>query len=305
MTLEFLTILSSDNLMLPGLFFTPAKKSKRAAVWLHGMGDSGSFYNPRRANAIAKALTSKGIAFLSFNNRGAHNSKRLMSADKTLPEKERSYKGGTHFELIRDAIKDIDGAAALLHERGYDELYLIGHSSGANKICVYDAHKKNNPFSKYVLAGAGDDTGLFYLELGKHRFDKAMAYAKAKISAGEGLRIMPKYTGMHPFSAQSALDILDPEGDYSTFPYYELKSERLGKKKLFKEYAGIGKPLLAIYGELDEFCEHVGGAAAALEILKQYTNPKTRAEYALITGADHGFHQQETVFAEKVAGWLA
>ena len=59
MKLAFVSLLSSDKLKLPGLLYEPDKPTKKAAIWLHGMGDSGVFYNPERINALGKALTGK------------------------------------------------------------------------------------------------------------------------------------------------------------------------------------------------------------------------------------------------------
>ena len=306
MKLEFVSLLSTDKLKLPGLLYTPEKPTKKAAVWLHGMGDSGAFYNPERINALGMALTGKGIALFAFNNRGAHNSKLLYIAEDTLPKDERRVQLGTHYEKIIDSVKDVDGAAAFLASLGYEELYLMGHSTGANKVCVYDAHAKHNPFSKFVLAGPGDDTGLFHEELGAKRFWQALSYAKEKLKAGEGSHIMPKYTGMYPFSAQASADILDPDGHYNTFPLYETTTERLGKKPLFAEYSKITKPTLVIYGENDEYTYTGGGTEAALVIFRRFTNPKAlpQADFVAVPDTDHSFHGQEELFAKTVAEWL-
>jgi pimeloyl-ACP methyl ester carboxylesterase len=306
MKLEFVSLLSADKLKLPGLLFTPPQATKKAAIWLHGMGDSGAFYNPDRINALGKALTEKGIALLAFNNRGAHGSKSLMVMDETLPEEDRRYQAGTHYERIEDSVHDIQGAGDYLKERGYSELYLLGHSSGANKICAYDAKVRPNPFAKYVLAGPGDDTGIFYSELGSKKFWKALMYAKTHTASADGEHIMPIYTGMNPFSAQAAADILDPDGSYNTFPHYEATIKRLGKKPLFAEYRNITKPMLVVYGENDEYTFTAGGSESALAIFRDFTNPKVLkvSDFVLIPGADHGFHEQEELFAETVATWL-
>jgi pimeloyl-ACP methyl ester carboxylesterase len=306
MKLEFVSLLSTDNLKLPGLLYTPDKATKQAAVWLHGMGDSGAFYNPERINALGRALTDKGIAMLAFNNRGAHNSKSLYIIDESLPEDERRLQLGTHYEVISDSVKDIDGAADFLKAKGYNELYLMGHSTGANKVCVYDAHARHNPFGKYVLAGPGDDTGLFHEELGDKKFWKALEYAKQKVKAGKGEHVMPEYTGMHPFSAQAAADILDPEGNYNTFPLYEATTKRLGKKPLFAEYSKLIKPTLVIYGENDEYTYTGGGTETALAVFRNFTNPAALAysKFVAVPKTDHGFHGQEELFAKTVASWL-
>lgn len=306
MKLQFVSLLATDNVQLPGLLYEPDKPTARVALWLHGMGDSGVFYKPVLINALAEALTQSKTALLAFNNRGAHGSKLLKIADESLPENEQRFQGGTHFETITDCVADIDGAAHFLRQNGFKELYLMGHSSGANKICVYHAARPANPFSKYVLAGPGDDTGLFYNGLGAKRFKRALAYAQEKAETSP-LHIMPKYTGMHPFSARSALDILDPDGAYNTFPYYEAKHQRLGAKELFKEYRRIDRPVLIIIGGEDEYTSTAGGADAALRLLLQHTSNQQlkQTDGQLVHGADHSFCGQEPVFAARIADWLA
>jgi pimeloyl-ACP methyl ester carboxylesterase len=305
--LDLISFVATDKVRLPGLLYRPDKVTKKAAVWLHGMGDNGVFYNPTRINALGEALTKNGIALLAFNNRGAHNRKGLNIADETLPEEDRRYQGGTHYELIADCVKDIDGAADFLAEQGFPELYLMGHSTGANKICAYHVRAKKNVYKKYILAGPGDDAGLFFTELGEQRYWQALRYAAAKIDVGQPLHVMPKYTGMYPFSARSARDILDPDGAYNTFPYYEALHGRLGRKPLFEEYRRIDKPALVIIGEKDEFMSTAGGAEDALKLLMKHTSNAQlkQADFMTVTGADHGFHDHETEFAEKISDWLA
>lgn len=311
MKLRFDSFLATDKVMLPGLLYEPEKyksgAAKKAAIWLHGMGDNGIFYKPHLMNALGEALAQNNIALLTFNNRGAHSQKQLKLADETLPEEDRSYPGGTHYELIADCVKDIDGAAGFLKEQGFEELYLMGHSTGANKICAYHARVRHNPFAKYVLAGPGDDVGLFFTELGANRYWQALRYAAAKVDAGDPLHTMPKYSGMYPFSAQSARDILDPEGAYNTFPYYETSRERLGKKPPFEEYRKIDKPTLVIIGAADEYMDTAGGAEGALKLLMEHTSNAQlkQADFVTVAGADHSFHDQEAEFAGKVSDWLA
>lgn len=304
---ELVSIISSDKLRLPGLLYNPDKTTKKVAIWLHGMGDSGIFYSPDWINTIGKSLTDKNIAFLAFNNRGAHNSKTIRILDESLPEDEQRYQGGTYFEKIADCVKDIDGALLFLKEKGFSTFYLLGHSTGANKICAYHDRVKDSPFSKYVLAGPADDSGLYYVDLGKTKFQKALEYAKRLIDENKSLHIMPKYTGMHPFSAQATKDMIDPDGDYNTFPFYETTTERLGHKPLFKEYKKIDRPTLVILGEQDEYTGTAGGAEAALSILKERLPSKVRANssFELVKEADHSFHGAEPIFAQMVSSWLA
>lgn len=306
MKLDLISFLATDKIKLPGLLYAPGSQTKKAAIWLHGMGDSGIFYNPEQINALGEALTENNIALLAFNNRGAHNSKSLKIADETLPEEDRRYPGGTHYELIADCVKDIDGAVKFLKDRGFSEFYLLGLSSGTNKICHYHVHAKHNPFNKYVLAGPGDDVGLHFQALGPKRFWRALKYA-AKMTDKDPLHIMPKYTGMYPFSAQSAWDILNPDGDYNTFPFYEALNERIGSKPLFDEYRKIDKKTLVIIGKADEYAYTAGDADGALKLFMEHTSNAQlkHTDFVSVRGADHSFHDHEAEFAKQVSDWLA
>lgn len=306
LTASHCTFLTTDKLLLPGLLYAPKKPTSEIMIWLHGMGDSGVFYSPKRITALAAELNKRNVAVFAFNNRGAHNSKQLKRYDPELDEHEQRYQAGTHYELIEDCVHDINGAVSFLKEQGYDKLYLAGHSTGANKVCVYDALTDRNPFSKYVLAGPGDDIGLTYTDLGDKKFRQALDYAKKQVSAKKPLKVMPKYSGMYPFSAQSAADILDPDGHYNTFPFYEEVNEKLGSKSLFREYRNIHKPMLVVAGSEDEATATAGSAVRALQILEKYTNKQVlkQSAFQLVQGADHSFHGHEEEFAEKVASWL-
>jgi pimeloyl-ACP methyl ester carboxylesterase len=304
--LEFVSFLSTDKLKLPGLLYQPPKPTKKAAIWLHGMGDNGVLYWPEMMNALGETLNDQNIALLAFNNRGAHNSKSLHIIDEALPEEDRRYQGGTHYEKIADCVKDIDGAISFLEEREFAEFYLLGHSTGANKICAYQMRKPKNKFSKYVLAGPGDDVGLFFSTLGEKRFWQALKYAAGRADK-DPLHVMPKYTGMYPFSAQAAWDILNPDGAYNTFPYYEATTERLGSKPLFDEYRKIDRKTLVIIGEDDEFAYTASDANGALKLFIEHTSNAQlkQTDFISITGAGHSFHDKEAEFAKKVSDWLA
>lgn len=301
-----ISFLATDTVALPGLMYEPETTTKSVAIWLHGMGDSGVFYSPKRVTALAEQLTKRGVALLAFNNRGAHNSKVLYKNEPNIPKREQRFQAGTYYELISECVFDIDGAVAFLRRQGYDNFFLAGHSTGANKICVYDAAQTTKVFTKYVLAGPGDDVGLNYLHLGEKKFLTALSYSREAVKSGKPLKVMPLYSGMHPFSAQSTFDILNPNGDYNTFPYYEATHEPLGRKPLFEEYRDIQTPMLVVAGEHDEAMSSAGGASQALDLLKDQTHSDSRSvsAFQIVPGSDHSFTDHEDEFAARMATWL-
>lgn len=300
MQLSFRELHTKDHLTLPALLFQPNKKTTRLAIWLHGMGDNAVFYKPTLINCLAEQLSKNNIAFLAFNNRGAHNKKILRikdSADHII--------AGCHYEKIIDSIKDISAAVDLAKTLDYSNLFLIGHSTGANKILTYNYHiQADNPFSKYILLAPGDDTGLFFKELTEKKFHESFLYAKKLIEKDKPNKIMPKYTGLNPFSAQSAKDILDPDGDYNTFPYYEYLHHRIGHKQLFQELKSIKIPTKVIYGENDEFTSHIQGPENAIKILKENLLPKNSFSFGIIKEANHSFNFHEKELSDTISTWL-
>jgi len=296
-----LEIQATDGLLLPALFFEPVRRSREAAIFLHGNGDSSVFYSVARMNAFARALNAKGIAFLTFNNRGAHLSRRLKSG-----KSGRVSPGGTTFERIAESVRDINGAVESLESLGYRSFDLIGHSTGANKVCHYFWKMKERAIiRRVVLIAGGDDMGLYYDSLGPLRFEKLLSRARERVADGRGLELAPRRTGPFPLSWRALLDTIRPEGQYNVFPFYEkLHAMRLTRgKKPFREFASISAPVFAIYGSADEYC--FNRVTDCVEILKDSAAGKDNFHFSILEGASHGFGGYEAFLARRVARFLA
>lgn len=299
MKLKHLEFPTADGLNLPGLLYEPNKKSDKVAILLHGNGSSSIFYSPERGAIYAKYLNKKGIAYFPFNNRGAHIIKRLTKrADGT--EERLNY--GCAFELIKECVFDINGAVDFLKTLGYKTFYLIGASTGANKICVYNFYQPKNSVSKYVFIGGGDDSGSIYQEFGKAKFDLVLKKCQEKIKAGKGMDLAPKYW-MGVYSYQSIFDTINPDGDYNTFPYNQVLNKlQISTKEIFREIKSIDKPTLVLYGENDEYC--YGKVPEILKFLKKETNNSNNFTYKILPDCDHGFVGKEDLLVKTIVEWL-
>lgn len=302
--LRLVSFATSDNLTLPGLLYEPDKKTDKVALYLHGNGSSSIFYGADEMNLFGESLNKVGVSFFPFNNRGAHWIKKL---NRKINGKEERIPYGMTYELIKECIYDIDGAIGLLKKLGYKTFYLIGGSTGANKIVVYHYYQRRNPVSKYILLSGGDDTGLYYefeFKKNKKKFFKVLNYCRKKIDQGKGRELVPKYILKEPLiSYQSLYDTINPDGDYNIFPFNEyINNLNLSKKPLFKEFKTVNKPTLVIYGELDEYC--YGNVPRCVQILKKESpNPKLFT-FQIIKGADHGFNGKEKELVEMIGDWL-
>src|SRR4051794_23558177 len=233
---------AADGVALAGLLYEPRRSSKRAIVWLHG-GGGASVFESRRTNLLASIFLDASIAFFPFNNRGS-----------VIVRRAGDNLGGSAFERIRDCVADIDGAIRELWRRGYRDITLAGHSTGANKIAIYDHYKPRNRAKRYVLLAGGDDTGLLYAQLGARRFKTLLTKAKAMVKAKRGEEFAPRIEGQTMLSWRSLYDIANPDGDYNVFPFFEVMTgTKLSRRPLFRHIRAIRKPSLYIYGDRDEY----------------------------------------------------
>jgi pimeloyl-ACP methyl ester carboxylesterase len=255
------------------------------------------FYDEKECRDLPEALALQGLSLLKFNNRGAHIIKKLNV--KTGQETERK-RFGCAYEKIADCVPDIDGAVSYLESLGYKEFYLMGKSTGANKICVYNHYRPENKFSKYILVCGGDDMGGYYATLGKEKFLRLLQKAKQQIAKGNGEAIIKEILPEEIFSWKAFYDIANPDGDYNCFPFIEaLKMAKLSTKPLFHNYKEINKPSLVIYGGEDEYC--YGKVPEIVELLK---SSQPEFKYQIIPGADHGFTGKKKELAEIITDWV-
>lgn len=282
---------ATDGAPLAGLLFEPKRRTKRAAIFLHGTGGA-SVFESKRTYLLAEVFTRAGIAWFSFNNRGAQIVRRL---GREL--------GGMAFERIRECVFDVDGAVRELHRRGYRDLTLVGHSTGANKIAVYDHYKRRSRVKRYVLLAGGDDTGLLYQQLGRRRFFAAIEKARERIRERRGHELVPPSLASLPMSWRAFYDVANPNGDYNVFPFLEiLRDLRLSRRPRFRYLRGIRKPALFLYGENDEYC--YGDVRRCVAILSEALGPKTNVEVAILADADHGFSGREGEVGGVIVRWM-
>lgn len=264
---------------------------------MHGNGSASVFYDEDKKRDLANALIKKGISLLRFNNRGAHIIKKINVAHG---DHEDRLKYGCAYEIIKECVYDIDAAVKFLKKLGYREFYLVGGSTGANKISVYNHYKPKNVFKKYVLISPGDDTGMYYSMLGKKTFEKLLLKSKNMIKKGKGTDLATEFVPEEVLSYQSFYDMCNPDGDYNVFPYLEkLESVKLSKKPLFRYFKEIKKSVMVAMGEFDEFAY-----GKVPEIMKMLDEMKPEHDYFMIEGADHGFTGKEADVAEVISDWL-
>lgn len=297
MKLSLVHFEATDGLGLAGLLYEPRKRPEDVVVFLHGNGDSSVFYSSR-SNLLGERLTKRGLPFLTFNNRGAYMLKRLRQRRGT---KRQSKLYGMSHELIRECVFDIDGAVRYCRSLGYKRIHLVGHSTGANKICVYHSLKPRNPVASYLLLAGGDDSGLYRRQWGYGKFDRALTRCRAMIKAKRGGEYVRSDLSPFLITWRSLYDTINPDGDYNVFPFLEVMERRVSRKPLFRHFRTITKkPTLVLYGAQDEYC--FDDVPRCVSILKEHA-PDSRMQFAIMPGADHGFGGKEEELGNAIASW--
>jgi pimeloyl-ACP methyl ester carboxylesterase len=243
------------------------RRNKSLLIFVHGMGSN--FYKSKFKKAWMRLAPPKGIDVYSFNNRGCE----ADVAD----------------ERFTDCLADIDAALAFARHEGYKNIYLLGHSTGCQKITYYQ-HKRNPRDVKALLLTAiGDDLAIARRDLGRD-YEKWLRKARELVKSGKGdQRLPPKCLG---FSARRFVSAADPKS-------VEANLFRLdGKLNTFRK---LTLPVLAVFPEEEQYaCIPV---RAAGEKLRAATRSK-HFDALYIPRADHSFRDEEEACVKQCLQWI-
>lgn len=245
----------------------PRSRSKELLIFVHGMGSN--FYKSKFKKAWMRLAPAHGIDVFSFNNRGCE----ADVADETF----------------RDCLADIDAAIAFARREGYRTMYLLGHSTGCQKITYYQHRRKPRDVKALLLTALGDDLAIAQRDLGKE-YNHWIRKARQRIDRGEGHQRLPAQC--LNFSARRFISAADPRS-------LEANLFRLdGDLKIFRK---LTLPVLAVFPEEEQYaCIPVRSAG---EKLRSATRSK-HFDALYIPRADHSFRGEEETTVRACLRWL-
>ncbi len=279
---EMVEITTKDKLELPGILFEPKAKTMTAIVHVHGF--VGNFYENKFIEGIAKASVNNGIAFLSFNNRGAGIVTEFIRRKSNRAD---YVKIGGSLEKFEDCVIDISAAIDFLGKRGYSKMFLQGHSSGCQKITYYEYKTGDKRVKGLILLAPVDDVSYVKRLLGR-KYGAALKIVRDMIRRGKEKDAVPKWMQFYPMlNARVAFQVIDNKSPSGRLFDY---SDEL------KEIRGVKCPVLAVFGSEDEYQEK---PEQKLELLRD----KTGCDVKLVKGANHGFSGCESELG-FIARWM-
>ena len=292
------TYSTSDGFEFSLVHFTSEKiASDDVVIYIHGNGSANALKDVRKMNAMASRFAENNIDFIVANNRGSnyieqHKQKKGDFVTKVFT--------GMAYEKISDSQYDIDGMLQYAVNKGHKNIYLMGASTGANKIAVYDKYAAIKPkeLKGYIFAAGGDDIGLRRKLLGD-RLDNSLEVIRKKVEDGngEGLVDASIYPTKHPLSYGSLLEMLEESSDYNVFNYHTATTGQAA----FKTLKQVKHPSLFIYGSNDD-TTYVDVGTAVSHLKNELSVDSN--DFSVIEGADHNFKGYDDTLVDEIVRWI-
>ena len=282
---------ATDGVELRGVIYKSDSKTNKILISIHGMATNCI---KKRDEVIARKINNQGIDCLVFNNRGHDIVNYIKKEKELMPEL-----AGTAYEEISECYEDILGAIKYTLEKGYTEIYLMGHSLGSTKIVFFynkliNENKELLSNLKSVILLSLVDIPLAIKVLLKEKYTSMVKYAKTMKDQNMEKHLMPEESFIYPISVK-------------TFLRYALENEDINfarytdKEYDFKEINNIQIPLLMRWGNDKELI--IQKADELCEFLKTKINNKN-SNIGYIDGADHSYHEKEELLANEIVEFL-
>ena len=282
-------IVTKDKLSHQGIYYAPKKKGKRALLLMHGL--SAAFYTGMSLyEAFADAVEKEGWGFALFNNRGHDLIAGVRKMDGTPPYGYSYYPAGAGQEVFTESVLDIEAGIDFLVKQGFSEIILVGHSTGANKVCYFAATQKNPHVVGVVLSGPMSDR--LHAITDYEKFKKDLVHMHELIDAGKGNELLSGYL-FSPMTPKRFISLFAPGTTEDVFDYGEQEPN-------LKYFSQIKLPLLVHLAGADE-----GADRSIEEIQKTFDSHAKSAKYksVIIPNALHRFNGHEKEAVTAIVGW--
>jgi hypothetical protein len=273
-TEELVYATTEDGLRLEGLAITPASHATRpiSIIWIHG--NAAAFSAPGYV-LLGRELAARGYLVVIGNTRGHDIAAMLWRAGEPMPAG-----GGAGWERLEEAPRDlaawVEVATALLP----GGVVLAGHSSGAQRVVLYQAERQDARIAGLVLASP-DLRGFFA--------PGEVDAARQLVAEGRGAEVTPAQPWA-PWYRQSAQTVVSKADILAC-----LLEAPDGEPTI----AAIRDPLLAFFGTNEP------GGTATLAAIQRQARAATNITTDVVAGADHFYTGHEADVAAAIARWAA
>lgn len=285
-------IVTKDAIPLSGLLHVPKRlrRGRPVLIWLSGLTGRLSDH-PAGTKVLAEVLGREGIAFCVFDHRGYG-----VADTVEVPRGGRTRRKpiGTAFERFEESVFDIEAAVSFLRRRGFGKIFLLGHSTGANKAAYYIRKTDGRRLAGVILAGPISDIPGLRKNLGRN-FSRTFALARKMVRMGRRDELLPTtLTAGGLWSAARFLSIASEGKPEDTFSYYDARRRFYWAKAVYL-------PVLIILGGADEHADR-----PVPEIFNRFRRELSARWFSgqIIPKGKHSFSNVALPFARAVLRWL-
>jgi pimeloyl-ACP methyl ester carboxylesterase len=275
-TEELVYAATEDDLLLAGVLIRPVAgmPSRPTSVMLiHG--NAAAFYDPPYVR-IGRELAALGHAVIIGNTRGHDIAATLWNASSRLPF---GGGGGSGWERLEDAPRDLAAWVDLIAAAQPGRVVLAGHSTGAQRVVLYQAERQDARVAGLVLASPA---------LRGFMPPGELEAAQRLVAEGRGQEVTPAQP-YAPWYRQSAQTVVNKAAVLS-----QLLDADDGEPTI----AAIRSPVLAFFGS----SEH--GSEPTLAAIQRQPKGAAGIDTRIIEGADHFYGGHEPEVARVIAGWI-
>lgn len=279
-------IITKDKLVHQGIYVAPKKAEKKAILWVHGLGST--FYGDvPLIETLADACEKQGIGFAAFNNRG-HD--RITGLKRVESSSEKGYDrltGGAGVEVFEECVYDINAGVDFLIKQGFTQIFVTGHSTGANKTCYWSATTKHPRVAGVILISPISDR---LNPAGKPPW-WSMPIARLLIAIGKGNMLIP--VTHFPGTPRRLVSLVSAGSNEDAFDYGDATPK-------MTSFSRITKPLLVVFAGADELADR-----PIENIRTMFDQHSSAAKYqsVVIPGALHSFNGKEKEVVNTILRW--
>ncbi|MDD4282656.1 MAG: alpha/beta hydrolase [Bacilli bacterium] len=276
--LSQIEIKTKQNIFLEGYYFE--NKHKKCIFFIPGM--AGEFYKLDFAQKIAEISIKNKYDFLAGSTQGSGEIKELKIDENG---KKGTIVKGAAYEKFEDCIYDIDAWLEFLKSKKYDEIIIICHSLGCNKIVHY-LNKQANSLIKKLILLAPQDIKFNNLEMHAGLLEEAIK----NINNNESNKLLSKkLLGFCLISSQTYYELINNQ-NIMNIPYKTNNPD-------FSKIADIKMPILSIIGTKD-------GGEKSEEYMALISKNCQEGKYHIIKEANHIFKSKEDELSKIIMDFL-
>lgn len=278
MDLKYVEVITKQNIKLSGLL--KSGNNKKCILFIPGM--SGNFINTYFTRDLMNHCNELGYDFLYSHNQGSFESINLPIYKNN---KWSSIKKGSAYENFEDSLYDIDAWIKYVSNI-YDEIIIIAHSLGCNKIVYYLNNYNSLKIRKLILLGPQDSINFKDLSIHKGMLEEA----ENNINKGLNDKLLSKkFLGFNIMSSETYYKEINNK-NINNIPYKTNDAD-------YRMINNINIPIYIIIGSLDI------GEKGKIYMNNLMKNIKY-GSYKILNNANHNFKDKEKELCDLILNYL-